>query len=109
LPGTDGPGRVFICLSVREHWSSHRAGAVEHSTLLYCIARVSCTLDHVRTMPVGSYSLDLPQGTYVRMFALSWPHEGVWAETLPKPAYVLPRPCCLASGTADLVAHGGVH
>jgi hypothetical protein len=28
-------GAVLACLSVREHWSSHWAGSVEHSTLLY--------------------------------------------------------------------------
>jgi hypothetical protein len=35
LPGTDGTGQMFVCLSEREHWSSHWAGSIEHSTLLY--------------------------------------------------------------------------
>jgi hypothetical protein len=35
LSGTGSIGRVLVCLSVREHWSSHWAGALEYSTLLY--------------------------------------------------------------------------
>jgi len=38
LPGTGSTVQVLICLSVREHWSSHWLLALEHSTLLYCVS-----------------------------------------------------------------------
>ena len=86
LPGTDGTGRVFVCLSVREHWSSHWAGAIEHSTLLHhcietylCVARVSCTHVHVRTVYVAIASTCPRVCTYES----SPSQEGVLAETLP--------------------------
>jgi hypothetical protein len=81
LPGTGSTDRVLVCLSVREHWSSHWLLTLELCYCIetyLCIAQVSCTHVYICTVYVA-IALTC---TRVGMSVHSPSQEGGWAKTL---------------------------
>jgi len=93
LPGVVGTSRVFNALDQESIWVFSLGWLpLEHSTLLYWnlpLHYTSLLSAQVRTRYVP-IALTCPRNcTLVR----SPSQKGVWVETLPEPAYVLPRLC----------------
>jgi len=97
LPSTGSTSQVLVCLSVREHWSSHWLLTLEHSTLLYWnlpLHSTSLLYTCLRPYGVRRYCLEpwlAPEyvRTYVRPLRSGWRHIANLCVPIASPVFLL--------------------